>query len=117
MKSFKFISKNISIAPRKMFTAANVLKNKEVNDSLENLKLSINNNKSIRIVYKLIKGYYKQIINNQKDGYNLENSKIFIEYIRVDRGIIRKKIFFRAKGRADTVKNRMTNLIVSFVAK
>lgn len=117
MKSFKFVSKNISIAPRKMLIAANVLKSKEVNYSLENLKLSINNNKSIRIIYKLIKGYYKQIVNNQKDNSSFEKSKVFIDCIKVDRGIIRKKIFFRAKGRADTVKNRMTNLTVSFIAK
>ena len=116
MKPFKITSKNVSISPRKMFIIANILRKKEIKVSLENLELSYNNNKSIRIIHKILKSTYKQFLDKNKDKENFEKKSVFINSLKIDTGIVRKKIFFRAKGRADTIKNRKSNITVSLVA-
>lgn len=117
MKSFKIINKNLPISPRKMLIVANTIRKEDVLVSLENMSLSLNNNKSIRVMHKILKSCYKQFVNYNKDKDNFESKKVIIESVKIDKGIIRKKIFFRAKGRADTIRNRKSNVTISLIAK
>lgn len=117
MKDFKLVSKNVQISPRKMMVIANLSKNREINSFLEDLKLSLCNNKPTRLIYKILVSSYKQFLNSNSNSEKLKNKTVFLRSVKIDEGPTRKKIFFRAKGRADTVKNRSSHITVLFFAK
>lgn len=115
MNSLLIKSKQISISPRKMLLVADLIRNKEVVPSLYYLQNAPQ--KSSRIIFKILQSAYKQLLNNNKEDEDFLNKIIFIDTIKIDKGIIRKKIFFRAKGRADTIKQRKCHLTISLSAK
>jgi ribosomal protein L22 len=117
MKSSKFVNKNVSISPQKMLVIANMIKNEDAILILEKLNISSNVNKPIRLIHKILKSGYKQFVDKNKDKLEHEKSKIFVDYIKIDKGIIKKKVFFRAKGRSDVIRNRKANVTVSFSIK
>lgn len=115
MNSLLLKSKQISISPRKMLLVADLIRNKEIVPSLYYLQNA--SQKSSRIFFKILQGAYKQLLNNNKEDVNFLDKKIYIDMVKVDKGTIRKKIFFRAKGRADTIKQRKCHVTLSLLAK
>ena len=108
-------SKNVSSSPRKMLLIAELVRNKEVISSLQKLKNAPQ--KASRIIYKIIHGAYKQFLNNNRNSEDLVYKNVYIDCIKIDKGVVRKKIFFRAKGRSDTVRQRKCHVTLSLLAK
>lgn len=115
MNSLIVKSKHIAISPRKMLLVADLVRNKEVTSSLCYLKNAPQ--KSSRIIFKILQGAYRQLLNNNKEFKNFSEKKVYVDMIKVDKGIIRKKVFFRAKGRADTIRQRKCHLTILLLAK
>lgn len=115
MDSLLVKSHQISISPRKMLLIAELIRNKDVVPSLYYLQNAPQ--KSSRIIYKVLNGAYKQLINSNKDDESFFNKRVYINLIKVDKGTTIKKIFIRAKGRADMTKRRKCHLTLSLFAK
>ncbi len=115
MSSIFVKSKHIPSSPRKMLLIADLVRNKEVVGSLNYLRNAPQ--KSSRIVYKIVSGAYKQLLNANRDDTSFPTKRVYIDLIKVDKGTIRKKLSFRAKGRADTIRQRKCHLTLSLSAK
>lgn len=101
-------SSQIAISPQKMNLIASLIRKKKLEDSLTLLRFLPK--KGARILYKLIKEFVSRL--NEK---NETIDYFFLKTIRVNKGRTRKKISYRAKGRADMIKNRhcWINLVLS----
>ena len=105
-------NRNLSISPSKMKPAVDLIRNKNLSQSL--LVLFASPRKSGKMLYKIVNNAFNQIKNN----YFLEDSKEFnkedfyIEYISINKGFIRKKNTTRAKGRSNVLRRHYSNLII-----
>jgi large subunit ribosomal protein L22 len=115
MDSLLVKSHQISISPRKMLLITELIRNKDIISSLYYLQSAPQ--KSSRIIYKILNGAYKQLINDNKNNEDFFNKVVYISLIKVDKGKTTKKIFIRAKGRADMTKRRKCHLTISLSAK
>src|ERR1043166_5798858 len=86
-------NRNLAISPQKLRPVANLVRKKEINHSLDILRLP---HKGARILHKILQGAVKQV--RQKS----EKDFFYISKIQIDQGIIRKKLIIRAKGSANT---------------
>lgn len=98
-----------------MLLVAELIRNKDVVSSLYYLQNAPQ--KSSKIIYKILNGAYKQLINNNKENQEFLAKVVYINLIKVDKGTTIKKIFIRAKGRADMTKRRKCHLTLSLLAK
>ena len=75
-----------------MLLIADLVRNKEVISSLNYLKNAPQ--KSSRIVYKVVSGAYKQLLNANKEDADFPGKKIYIDLIKIDsKHIYTGKIF------------------------
>ena len=106
-------NKKLPIAPSKINLIADLVRKKEIKQSLA--ILCFLPQKGSKILYKILQGMEKQI-DNQKPTSNLPAS-VFIQQILIGPGRIQKKVSFRAKGRSDLVRNRSTYLMIKLQKK
>src|SRR4051794_27409747 len=94
---------NLAISPQKLRPVANLVRKKEINHSLNILRLP---HKGARILHKILQGAVKQV--RQKS----EKDFFYISKIQIDQGVIRKKIIIRAKGSANTLRKASSHLFL-----
>src|ERR1700761_2143882 len=92
-------SSQIAISPQKMNLVASLIRKKELDYSLR--LLNFLPKKGGRILYKMLRGATKSLVQNKENIGDFHLSKI-----EVNQGPSQKKVMYRARGRADRVKRR-----------
>ncbi|WP_343126498.1 50S ribosomal protein L22 [Buchnera aphidicola] len=96
--------KKIRSSPQKMRLIVNIIRGKNALEALKILE-SINK-KSSYILRKLL----KSAISNAEHNYSLKLATLFISKIFVDAGPTMKRMLPRAKGRADRILKRTSQI-------
>lgn len=98
---------NYRMSARKVRLVADLVRGKKVDEAIT--LLSFTNKKAASAIIKLI----KSAIANAKNNYNLSETELFIQEIKVDEGITYKRWMPRAMGRATPIRKRGSNVSLS----
>jgi large subunit ribosomal protein L22 len=99
-------SRYLKISPQKLRPIANLVRKKEISHSLN--VLNFLDHKGAKMLYKILQGALKQV----KNKTNQKEAVFYVSEIRVDQGVIRKKLMIRAKGSADTLRQTTSHLFL-----
>jgi large subunit ribosomal protein L22 len=99
--------KNVSVAPRKARLVADLVRNQYVEDALSQLRFT--HKAASPVIYKLIQS---AAANAQYQDPSVDIAGLYIKEIRVDEGVTRKWIRPRARGMANRILKRSSNIIV-----
>jgi len=99
-------AKHIKISPRKVRLVVNAVRGMNTTKALEHLKFI--NKKAAGPVGKLIKSGIANAVNN----YELDKDNLFIKEIRVDQGTVLKRWQPKAHGRATTLRQKMSHIVL-----
>jgi large subunit ribosomal protein L22 len=103
MNEAKAILKNLDIAPRKVRLVANLIRGLAVNEALAQLEMS-----SLRSTGPIKKLVYSAIANAK--NAHLDESKLYVKTIYVDKGIMLKRYLPRAQGRATPLQKKRSHI-------
>ncbi|MEI4220114.1 MAG: 50S ribosomal protein L22 [Candidatus Dasytiphilus stammeri] len=98
--------RNAKCSPQKMRIVANLVRGKEVSEALK--ILNFNKKKSADIIKKVLGSALANAKNN--NGINMDCLKI--TQILIDKGLTIKRFMPRAKGRADQILKRTSNITI-----
>lgn len=106
MTSAKAILKNLDIAPRKTRKVADLIRGLTVNEALAQLEVN-----SLRGAGPIIKLLYSAVANakNAKNA-KLDEAKLYVKEIYVDKGIMLKRYLPRAQGRATPIQKKRSHI-------
>jgi len=110
MAEAKAILRNLNIAPRKVRLIANSLKGLHVQSALA--QLDSMPQRSTGPLYKLL----KSAIANAKEQ-KMDEEKLVVKSVRVDKGITLKRAKARARGRATIIEKKMSHVIIELEEK
>lgn len=99
-------AKHIKISPRKVRLVVDAIRGMNTTKALEHLKFI--NKKATGPVGKLLKSGIANAVNN----YDLDKDNLFIKEIRVDQGTVLKRWQPKAHGRATTLRQKMSHIIL-----
>jgi large subunit ribosomal protein L22 len=102
MKEVKAYLRYLRVAPRKVRLVADLIRGKSVEEA-ERI-LNFTRKKAALPLLKLL----KSAISNAKHNFNLDEKNLYVSKITVDQGPKTKKVFPRARGRAD-IKEKKTS--------
>jgi large subunit ribosomal protein L22 len=95
------------MAPRKVRLAADLVRGKNLTESLAQLKFS--KNKAALTVSKLL----KSALSNAKQNFKInEEEKLFVKKITVDEGPTLKRFMPRARGSVSPIRKRTSHITV-----
>jgi len=94
------------MAPRKVRLVADLIRGKDVKEAKE--ILSFCKRRAAKPLLKLL----NSAIANAKHNFNLKEENLFVSKIMVDEGPRLKRIFPRARGRADTIQKKMSHITI-----
>lgn len=97
---------NYRQAPRKTRLVTNLVKGKSVSDALISLKFL--NKRAAAPIAKLLAS---AVANAEKQGEDARG--LIVKNITVDKGIVAKRMFPRAFGRAATIRHRMSHVTIT----
>jgi large subunit ribosomal protein L22 len=98
--------KNLRIAPRKVRLVADLIRGKKVTEAERILNFTVK--RAAKPILKLL----NSAIANAKHNFGLEKEKLYIKKILVDEGQKFKKIFPRARGRADIIQKKSSHVTI-----
>jgi len=96
--------KNLRIAPRKVRLVADLIRGKKVIEAENILNFTIK--RGAKPILKLL----NSVVSNAKHNFGLEKENLYIKKITVDEGQKFKKLFPRARGRADTIQRKSSHV-------
>ncbi|MDE2144675.1 MAG: 50S ribosomal protein L22 [Patescibacteria group bacterium] len=103
MTSAKAILKNLDIAPRKTRKVADLIRGLTVNEALAQLEVN-----SLRGAGPIIKLLYSAVANAK--NAKLDEAKLYVKEIYVDKGIMLKRYLPRAQGRATPIQKKRSHI-------
>ncbi len=103
MNEAKAILKNLDIAPRKVRLVANLIRGLAVNEALAQLEM--NSLRSSAPIKKLI---YSAVANAK--NAHLDEARLYVKTIYVDKGIMLKRYLPRAQGRATPLQKKRSRV-------
>lgn len=106
-KGYKAITKFLIASPTKVRPVANVVKQKGCTKALA--ILSCMPHKGAKLIKRTLKS---AIANALAHNDKLDEDMLFIKEIRIDEGPRLKRVWFRARGRADQLLKRMCHITV-----
>jgi large subunit ribosomal protein L22 len=107
LKGYRAITKYLIASPFKVRPVADLITRKaypEVMSILENMP-----HKGARLLRKTVKSAASNALDRNKQ---LEEDMLYVKEIRVDEGPRMKRVWFRARGRADMLLKRMCHITV-----
>ncbi len=102
----KAILRNYRQSPRKVALAAGLVRGKKVKDALSHLAFTVKRSSSP--VIKLI----ESAVSNAKNQGVVATDSLIVKEIRVDKGIVLKRMMPRARGSASRINKRSSHVIV-----
>ena len=106
-KGYKAHARFLRISPTKLRRIANIIRKKpysEVISVLENMP-----HKGARLLYKVINS---AVANALKQNEKLDEDMIYIKELQINEGPRMKRIWMRARGRADRLLKRLSHISV-----
>jgi len=107
VKGYKATTKFLIASPTKVRPVANVIKNKSCSEAiaiLENMP-----QKGAKLINGTLKSAVANALNSNK---KLDEDMLYVKEIRIDEGPRLKRVWFRARGRADQLLRRMCHISV-----
>ena len=107
LEGYRAVSKFLIASPTKVRPVANVIKNKPAPEAmaiLENMP-----QKGARLITGALKSAVANALNANK---KLDEDMLYVKEIRIDEGPRLKRVWFRARGRADQLLRRMCHITV-----
>ena len=104
---FRAISKFLLVSPYKIRPVANLIRRKPYTEAvsiLENMP-----HKGARLIRKTVVSAASNALNQNKQ---LEEDMLYVKEVMVDEGPRMKRVWFRARGRADMLLKRMCHITV-----
>jgi large subunit ribosomal protein L22 len=102
----KAIAKTVRIAPRKVRLVVDLIRGKKVSDAISILRLTPRG--ASVAVEKVVKSAVANAVNNNK----MDQSLLYIKKAYVDESITMKRYLPRAKGSANTILKRTSNITI-----
>ena len=99
------VLKRTRTAPQKARLVARLIRGKNVNDAMNILQLT--RKKAARIIQKILKS---TLANAEENHKVLDVDDMFVKRITVDQGVVMKRTMPRARGSADTIRKRSSNI-------
>ena len=99
------VLKQTRTAPQKARLVARLIYGKNVNDAMNILQLT--RKKAARIIQKVLKS---ALANAEENHKILDVDEMFVKRITVDQGMVMKRTMPRARGSADTIRKRSSNI-------
>jgi large subunit ribosomal protein L22 len=106
-KGYKATLKFIIVSPYKIRPVADLIRMKSYTDAvaiLENMP-----HKGARLIYKVLKSAASNALSQNKQ---LAEDMLYVKDIRIDEGPRMKRIWYRARGRADMLLKRMSHISI-----
>jgi large subunit ribosomal protein L22 len=107
VNDYKAISKYLMVSPFKIRPVADLIRRKPYTEAvslLENMP-----HKGARLIRKTIVSAASNALNQNKQ---LEEDMLYVKEIKIDEGPRMKRVWFRARGRADMLLKRMCHITV-----
>ncbi|MDR1863717.1 MAG: 50S ribosomal protein L22 [Treponema sp.] len=104
---YKAITKYLMVSPFKIRPVADLIRRKPYTEAvslLENMP-----HKGARLIRKTIVSAASNALNQNKQ---LEEDMLYVKEVRIDEGPRMRRVWFRARGRADMLLKRMCHIIV-----
>jgi large subunit ribosomal protein L22 len=105
--SYKAVSKFLMVSPFKIRPVADLVRRKPYTEAvslLENMP-----HKGARLIRKTIVSAASNALNQNKQ---LEEDMLYVKEVKIDEGPRMKRVWFRARGRADMLLKRMCHITV-----
>ncbi len=102
----KGCNKNINISEKKIINLIKFIKKMNIKNILN--YLSYNNKKSSLIIKKIL----LSIISNAEYNFGISKNNLYIYKMYTGKGIIHKKINYRAKGKSDKIIKKTSNIYI-----
>lgn len=103
--------KNYRQSPRKVRLLADLVKGKKVIDAITTLRFA--NKRATAPVLKLV----ESAVANAKNNFNIGTENLYVTELRIDKGIVLKRMMPRAKGNASRINKRTSNILVVLAEK
>jgi large subunit ribosomal protein L22 len=101
----KAILSRTKTTPQKARLVASLIYGKNVNDAMNILQLT--RKKAARIMQKVLKS---ALANAEENHKVLDVDDMFVKRVTVDQGVVMKRTMPRARGSADTIRKRSSNI-------
>ena len=101
----KALLRHTRTAPQKARLVAQLIRGKNVNDAMNILQLT--RKKAARIIQKILKS---ALANAEENHKVLDVDDMFVKSVTVDQGVVMKRTMPRARGSADTIRKRSSNI-------
>ena len=103
--------KNYRQSPRKVRLVADLIKGKTVSQALSHLDL-LPKRASLPIKKLILSA-----VANAKENHKVDSDKLIVKDVRIDKGIVLKRIMPRAHGRAFGIKKRTSHIHIVLAEK
>lgn len=107
----KAIAQTVRIAPRKVRLVVDLIRGKQLMEAYSVLKLT--EKRATKPVEKLL----KSAVANATNNYNMDSNKLFIKEVFVNEGPTLKRFLPRAKGSANQILKRTSNITIIVAEK
>ncbi|MCI5522799.1 MAG: 50S ribosomal protein L22 [Treponema sp.] len=106
-KGYRAVTKFLIASPTKVRPVANVIKRKPCTEALAILEVMPQ--KGAELIRGTLKSAVANALNSNKQ---LDEDMLYVKEIRIDEGPRLKRVWFRARGRADQLLKRMCHITV-----
>jgi len=103
--------KNYRQSPRKVRLLADLVKGKKVANAITILRFA--NKRAAGPVVKLV----ESAVANAKNNFNIGTENLYVTELRVDKGIVLKRMMPRARGNAARINKRTSHILVVLAEK
>jgi len=102
----KAVAKYIRVSPRKARQVIDLIRGKSVAEALAILQFTP------RVIADTVAKVVKSAEANAENNYNMDKNALYIAEAYVDQGSVLKRVFPRAKGRADVLRKPTSHITV-----
>ena len=102
----KAIGRYFRVSPQKARLVANLIRNKNAEEALNILRFT--NKKAAPLIEKVLKSAIANAVNN----FDMDEEKLYVSTIYIDKGPFLKRIKPRAMGRADRILKKTSHITV-----
>ena len=106
-KDYRSVTKFLIASPTKVRPVANIVKSKSYTEAMAILENTPN--KGARVISRTMKSAVSNALNEDK---NLDEDMMFVKDVMIDEGPRLRRIWCRARGRADVQLKRMCHITV-----
>ena len=108
----KALLRHTRTAPQKARLVAQLIRGKSVNDAMNILQFT--HKKAARVMQKILKS---ALANAEENHKVLDVDDMFVKQVTVDQGVVMKRTMPRARGSANMIRKRSSNICLVLAEK